>query len=410
MHYGQPQPLFTRHGMHAVMDAQGKGAEGAVLDFADNVILNTPADDLVDSVLSHYRLDVPALDRDGAHVEHQAANVEVYDRFSRGDGPILVPGFVVELSVPFSGDNKLFFVQPTTYDSAPPRAIIADNNTVVLRHSARELNGDQIKRGFDSTLDDIERYLGWLRSSADTFNADLEKRIRYAVEGRKQKVLAAQNTVASLGYNLKPRADAPKTYTAPVQRKPIPTRPAATQSTAPYKPEPALDEANYKHILSVIENMTHVMERSPTAFASMGEEDIRQHFLVQLNGQFEGQATGETFNFQGKTDILIRADGRNIFIAECKFWRGEKAYLETIDQILGYLSWRDTKAALIVFNRNKDFTAVLKATQTATDSHPHKKRGPSQEGETRFRYVFGNPSDHNREITITVMAFNVPRL
>jgi hypothetical protein len=31
-----------------------------------------------------------------------------------------------------------------------------------------------------------------------------------------------------------------------------------------------------------------VMERSPSAFASMGEEDIRQHFLVQLNGQFEG--------------------------------------------------------------------------------------------------------------------------
>jgi hypothetical protein len=40
----------------------------------------------------------------------------------------------------------------------------------------------------------------------------------------------------------------------------------------------------------------------------MREEDLRQHFLVQLNGQYEGQATGETFNFQGKTDILIRAE------------------------------------------------------------------------------------------------------
>jgi hypothetical protein len=41
--------------------------------------------------------------------------------------------------------------------------------------------------------------------------------------------------------------------------------------------------------------------------------------LVQLNGQYEGQATGETFNFQGKTDILIRVDGQNIFVAECKY-------------------------------------------------------------------------------------------
>jgi hypothetical protein len=47
----------------------------------------------------------------------------------------------------------------------------------------------------------------------------------------------------------------------------------------------------------------------------MGEEDLRSHFLVQLNGVFQGQATGETFNFQGKTDILIRVEGRNVFMA-----------------------------------------------------------------------------------------------
>jgi hypothetical protein len=54
--------------------------------------------------------------------------------------------------------------------------------------------------------------------------------------------------------------------------------------------------------------MTHVMEQSPHAFVKMGEEDLRTHFLVQLNGVYEGQATGETFNFEGKTDILIRID------------------------------------------------------------------------------------------------------
>jgi hypothetical protein len=154
---------------------------------------------------------------------------------------------------------------------------------------------------------------------------------------------------------VKPRANAPATYAAPqVRRKIEPKLPPA--SNAPFKPEPVLEEAHYKHILDVISNMTLVMERSPTAFAEMGEEDIRQHYLVQLNGHFEGQATGETFNHQGKTDILIRVNGKNIFVAECKFWRGEKQFLETI---LSYLSWRDTKAAIILFNRNKDFSQVL---------------------------------------------------
>jgi hypothetical protein len=40
-------------------------------------------------------------------------------------------------------------------------------------------------------------------------------------------------------------------------------------------------------------------------------------------------------------------------------------------------------------------------------AHLHKKRGPTVETETRFRYVLGNPSDHSREITLTVMAFDV---
>jgi hypothetical protein len=42
-------------------------------------------------------------------------------------------------------------------------------------------------------------------------------------------------------------------------------------STAPYKPEPVLSMEDYDHILSVISNMAHVMERSPSAFERMGK-------------------------------------------------------------------------------------------------------------------------------------------
>lgn len=85
--------------------------------------------------------------------------------------------------------------------------------------------------------------------------------------------------------------------------------------------------------------MVAVMERSPKAFSGMSEEDLRQHFLVQLNGHYEGQATGETFNFDGKTDILVRVDRKNIFIAECKFWRGPESFSQALDQLLGYATW-----------------------------------------------------------------------
>ena len=151
------------------------------------------------------------------------------------------------------------------------------------------------------------------------------------------------------------------------------------------------------------------MERSPRAFRNMNEEDLRTHFLVQLNGQYEGQATGETFNYEGKTDILIRSGGRNIFIAECKFWTGSAGLKETLDQLLGYTAWRDTKAAILVFNRDTNTSTVLERIPETVREHPNHKSGEVTNLETGFRYTFGHRDDENREITITILVFDIPK-
>ena len=142
--------------------------------------------------------------------------------------------------------------------------------------------------------------------------------------------------------------------------------------------------------------MATVMERSPSAFVSIDEEALRSHFLVQLNGHYEGQATGETFNYDGKTDILIRVDGRNIFIAECKYWGGATKLSDTIDQMLGYATWRDTKLALIIFNRNRTCPAVLESIQETVPPHPSFKRDLGRTSDTSFRYVIGHRDNPNR--------------
>lgn len=409
MSYGDPEMLFQKIDLHNVMEAHRQHSLAEVQQIPRNALLNTPTADTVDTICNKYRLDVPTLHRDEAEADQREGQVRIVDYFGdrgRGDGTMMVTGTIIELTVPFTGDKDFFFIRPTTFNSAPPYAAV-EQGQLVVRVSGRTLDAAQVKTGLNKTLDEIEQYLNWQRTTANEFNRSLAQPITNAVEQRKQKLLNDQNLVAGLGFNLKTRGDAPKTFVAPLNRAHIPLR-REGNSSAPFIPEPVLDDANYQHILKVIENMTLVMERSPTAFAKMGEEDIRQHYLVQLNGQFEGAATGETFNFHGKTDILIRVEGKNIFIAECKFWKGEKAFLETINQILGYLSWRDTKAAVLIFNRNRDFTGVLNTLVEAANRHPHKKRGPAKEGETRFRYVFGNPSDHSREVILTIMAFNIP--
>ena len=205
-----------------------------------------------------------------------------------------------------------------------------------------------------NSLNIIKTYLECLRADAQELNDLISVEARKHVEQRRQKFLADRNLVAALGFPLKRRPDAPQTYRIPEIKRRVQSRPPVTAMT-PFKPEPTLDMVEYEHILSIMTNMALVMERIPESFASIGEEDLRMHFLVQLNGHYEGQATGETFNRGGKTDILIRSEGRNIFIAECKYWDGPKKLIETVDQLLSYTSWRDSKIAILIFNRQKKF-------------------------------------------------------
>jgi hypothetical protein len=360
-------------------------------------------------LVDKFQLEIPNLEVEDAVADQKESSVEVSGfMYGLDRGEVRrVPGTLVTLEVPFTGDPQMFKVRPSTFNSAPPYGDI-HGNVLLLKQSGTQLNAQQVQNGFDAIISNINQYLGWQKQDAKAFNDQLPAIARQSVEQRRDKLLANQNLVSSLKFKLKERPDAPKTYAAPVHRKRIePRLPPA--STAPYKPEPTLPEEDYTNILKIIQDMTLVMERSPAAFSNMGEEDIRQHFLVQLNGHYEGKATGETFNVEGKTDILIRHEGKNIFIAECKFWRGEKTLKEAINQILTYLSWRDTKAAIIVFSKNREFSNVLSKIREIVPTHPLFKSGPKIEGETRFRYIFGQPTDTNREVVLTILAFDVPQ-
>ena len=132
------------------------------------------------------------------------------------------------------------------------------------------------------------------------------------------------------------------------------------------------------------------------------------HYLMQLNGHYEGSATGETFNASGKTDILVRVENRNVFIAECKIWDGPKSFSDAIDQLLGYLSWRDSKCALLIFNKRKGSSAVREKMHNSMVARAEHRRTLAHDHNGDCRYVFVKTSDPGREIQITTMLFDVP--
>ena len=378
-------------------------------------LLATPIDQIVEYFVEKFTLDLPAIDEDGITADQKEVQIDA-SRSSHGDYGFMdydrgasrtVPGTEYEFHIPFSGNADLFHFQPTTFTSGLPKAKVQDNHLVYFV-SGRSLQPEQVKANVKKTIADIQQYLGWLGQSTNEWNRRLPGQVEPLVRQRYQKLMDDRNSVADLGFKLRERPGATRTFAAPeVRRKVIPIMPPT--SSLPWKPEPALEMNLYEHILKVLSDSARTMELSPSAFRTLGEEDLRTHLLVQLNGHFEGGATGETFNYEGKTDILIRSNGKNIFIGECKFWGGAKVLTETIDQLLGYTSWRDTKVAVIIFNRNRDFSNVLRQVCPIVEAHPNYKRFEKQISETQFRFTFAQRDDSNREMTLTVLMFDVPQ-
>lgn len=402
--------LFRKFDWFAVERSQHEKIRSEISNFERNRLLSSSLDDLADYFEGKYTLDVPTLDKEGIIADQKEKDIDVSwdrSRYWSTSGPHLVRGTELSLSIPFDGDPELFYVQPSTYTLNSPQAEIG-RGYLILRIEDTKPDAAKIRAEFDRQLQHIDGSLLNLRNCVAPYNRSIRESALQQLQARKQKLLSDQDLVAELGYRLRPRENDSSTYAAPqVRRKLKPSLPP--QSSKPFKPEPTLPTEDYEHIISVLENMTLVMERSPSAFESIDEEGLRMHFLVQLNGHYEGQATGETFNSGGKTDILLRVDGRNIFIAECKFWGGPKKLTETVDQLLSYSCWRDTKVALMIFNRRKNFSSVLDAITPTMKTHSNFKRSLPIAGETRFRFVLGHGDDPAREMILTVLAFDVPK-
>lgn len=406
-----PQQLFAQPRVISYIDGLKKQIPRKVAEMDKDYLLNASETDLRDSLVSEMRLDVPVLLRDQVYaLEPQDAQIDVsqdprrviFDR-SR---PFYVTGTSITVVVPFDGSKEAFHFQPSTFSTREVLAEVLDQELRLL-YTTTQPDAQSLQNAIDMDLAQVESYLHWMRQDVDPYNNQLPELVGNALQKRKAKLLADEGLVASLRIPIKRRPQESLTFMPPeIKRKPPIPRPQVDPGK--FEPEPSLNEDEYVYILNIIQNMVRVMELSPTAFAALDEEALRFHVLVQLNGHYEGLATGETFSFQGKTDVLIRYDSGNAFVAECMVWHGPQSLLDKLDQLLAYVTWRDTKTAVVLFSRNKDFSAVLQKVRDTVPTHHWYKRDLGQPSETQFRYLFHQPRDSNREVNVTILAFDVP--
>lgn len=403
---------FSEHHFHMMSRAVLEAIKRKIDSLDNDYVLSASMTELEDYYIAEGTIEPLRLHTDKWYISQQAGtSLDVTGDFRRVTLPgkrTFVSGTSLSVCVPYEGDTDLWKARASEFSSRGYPVIEVGENEIILTVTFPDdaVDQNELRSRISGDVHSLAEAAEKLSRDVEQHNASVPGAVRSELTRKREKALSVKNAVASLGIPIKHRGT-PSTFVAPVKRKKLPVAKPSAPGT-PFEPEPTLHEADYEHILGVMRSMSLVIERNPLSFGSLYEEAIRDHFLIQLNGHYEGSATGETFNAAGKTDILIREGDRNIFIAECKFWRGPQSFTEAIDQLLGYLTWRDSKCAILVFLREGSPTDVLEKIHESMQSRPEHCRTLSHGPTGDSRYVFVKESDPGRELIITTQLYHVP--
>jgi hypothetical protein len=172
----------------------------------------------------------------------------------------------------------------------------------------------------------------------------------------------------------------------------------------------SISDRAYFQIIDYILVLGKNLESFKELNSKFDEERYRDYFIPFLNSISEKYSTkGEVFNKKGKTDILVFDNkGNNIFIAECKLWKGEAYLLSAVQQLLdNYINWRDEKTAIIIFNRDvQSFSNIIQVATNAIANHSLCIKSLGKRKDTSFSYLFRHIDDSDKTIKLELILLN----
>lgn len=362
-----------------------------------HMILSENVDVVVASLMGRHMPSEITIDWDGAtRSPVTEVTTQVHDQFDR-DEVYTVPASRVVVAFPIGGTTEMLDYQASTFSVSGKYGKVS-GGSVIVEVVERTLNAETIRAQVDRVKKDIGQRAAWANGDLAAFRTTAEQSIRTAFERRKERILNDRAVEDALGIPVR---------TTATPRPPVPARRThvtlqARKAQAGFVPEPVLDDAIYQDILQQVRAWVTSLERTPATAAKLDEEELRDLLLGNLNTYWQGGAGGELFNGSGKTDILIRHGDRNVFIGECKVWHGPKGVTDALDQLLGYLVWRDSKAALVMFIKTKDPKATVDKLHAAMEAHPsYALTKDATDPASRVDYII-TADDEGRRVSLAV--------
>lgn len=346
---------------------------------SDSYIVSQPTEDLVKYYLSRSFNPIEFDIEKDESIEHKKYIKTIYshqrERAYQYDGDLQIEceKIIVKLPIEKNKDKDLILslrTQSISISSGPDFSV--NNSNVVIEVEIKgygfALDNDQIKNRILSTRSSINSLFSSINDEIDSENTKLKSNLTQFIDARKIKLESDKLRIEDLVNQIKiplARKDSDIVKKIRLDKKPF------IQKIKPKTPDEdyQLDREKVVDIIKLINNQCLQFEKTPKTYDKLDEPNLRDLLLSNLNSIFEGQATGETFNNKGKSDIYLNIDKGNILVSECKFYGGEKLYHKTIDQLLGYLTWRQNFGIMITFCKQKNFSKIIEEAESIIKSH-----------------------------------------
>ena len=401
---------FAEYEMDDYLRSNNEKIKSHIDNESDDYLLNVNEQAYAEFLVDEFSIVPMQLNFEGISVSNKEESIPS-DKFPSG-GFFVEPSKsykkpVITFHIPYSGNGwDLIRYRPNPFILWTTEVFLEDD-CVCFEIVNFYDKPDVVKRESDEIIGNLKILSEHQINQINNYNIQLLSKIQQQISQRKMVLLKQNETLHSLGYAVKEQKSTAKTYAIPLSKKRNKIKPNMQKITQQL--DPTLDNSSYFEILDIINEAGKMIEKYPSSYVNNDEEQLRDSFLVTLKPYCEVSVTGETFNKKGKTDILLNYQNNNIFVAECKIWHGKKEYFEAIHQLLSYLTWRDSKTALIIFVKNKELTSILQTIETETYNHPNFAKFENKQDVSWFNYTFHFEDDSKRQLKLAVLLYHLPK-
>lgn len=409
--------LFAKGDLYSVLDHQKKEAVKAIAEVSSGQIHSSTDEQLIVHFQDKFAIAPLTLYPERTEKSMNECQFETRDSFTydiRHGESIKVPGIAITVRMPFTGESELLHFTPSTMICSSTYADVTKPGsdgigwlTYEFKFNQHNATTESIQREIDSAINFTVDTVRNQQNQLIQFERELQQVLQSAVTNRRSRLGGIHDLAKALDIPVSAKPGMPSLTPITVAKKVIRELPPVAD--AKQLSGFSITDQAYENILSAIRAQGRTFEKAPATFSKFHEEELRDVILGNLNTHFQGQATGETFRAKGKTDICIEQNNRAAFIGECKIWRGSKELADGLRQLLGYLTWRDCKAALVVFNKERSkFSEILeKGPAALRECNDLFLREATQAEPGEWRMTFKAPGDEGRVITVQLMIYNI---